>query len=120
MRVWQLQHITQIHIKGRSIDLIMEGGERRVVFASRRLEDEYEALARSKLSADRKLYSTLKRVRRILLRRCQSGTEIPKERIPTVYRRQFGVFNLWCLSLWPYSLVLYSMVEEDVLIIDML
>jgi hypothetical protein len=77
-------------------------------------------LAASRHVADRRLYSILKRTRRILERRYLSGTGIPDEKIPHVYRRLFRIENLWSLGLWPYTVVFYSVGEERILIVDML
>ena len=47
-----------------------------------------------------------------------TGSEVPKNKIPNVYRRLFQVSNLWSLSLPPHGQVLYSLVEDEIEIVD--
>ena len=92
--------------------------EKRVVFARKDLEDDYKRLANSEKAEDRKLYSVLERIRAKVRSEFASGEEIPKNMIPTVYRRMFHVNNLWKLDISPQETVFYSIVGNEILIVD--
>ncbi len=90
----------------------------RVVFADRKQEDNFRRLASSTHQEDRKTFLVLQDIRRQLLEKHRSGSQIPKNEIPDVYRRLFQVSNLWSLNLPPHGRVLYSLVENEIRIVD--
>ncbi len=92
--------------------------EKTVVFAKKGLEDDYKRLANSEKAEDRKLYSVLDRIRTKVQSEFVTGEEIPKNRIPTVYKRMFHVNNLWKLDISPRETVFYSIVGNEILIVD--
>ncbi len=92
--------------------------KKRVAFAKKGLEDDYKRLANSGKEEDRKLYSILERIRTKVRSEFASGEEIPKNMIPTIYKRMFHVNNLWKLDISPHETVLYSIVDNDILIVD--
>ncbi len=81
--------------------------EKTVVFAKKGLEDDYKRLANSGKAEDRKLYSVLERIRAKVRSEFASGEEIPKNTIPTVYKRMFHGNNLWKLDISPQETVFY-------------
>ena len=91
--------------------------EKRVVFAKKDLEDDYKRLANSGKAEDRKLYSILERIRAKVRSEFVTGEEIPKKKIPTVYKRMFHLKNLWKLDTTQET-VFYSIVRNEILIID--
>ena len=93
--------------------------EMRVVFAKKGLEDDYKRLTNSWKPEDRKLYSVLERIRAKVRSEFSSGEEIPKNSIPAVYKRMFHVNNLWKLDTTQET-VFYSIVGNDILIVDIL
>lgn len=98
----------------------MEARTRKVVFANEELEEDYKRLAAAMHSEDKKRFLVLQDIRKQLLMKCRSGKEIPEDKIPEVYRRLFRVRNLWSLDLPPHGRVLYSLVEEEIRIVDIL
>lgn len=96
----------------------MDDKKRNVVFANRELEQDYRRLATSTHLEDRKSYLALQDIRRQLLEKHGSGSQILKNEIPDVYRRLFRVSNLWSLNLPPHGRVLYSLVEDEIRIVD--
>ncbi len=90
----------------------------RVVFADRKQEDNFRRLASSTHPEDRKTFLVLQDIRRQLQAKYVSGHEIPKERIPNVYRRLVHLRNLWGLDP-PHGRVLYSLVDDEIRIVDM-
>ncbi len=92
--------------------------EKRVVFAKKSLEDDYKRLANSGKAEDRKLYSVLERIRAKVRSEFATGKEIPKNTIPTVYKRMFHVKNLWKLDISAQETVFYSIVGNKILIVD--
>lgn len=96
----------------------MDGKKRKVVFANRKLERDYERLAKATHPEDRRAYLVLQDIRQQLQMRCLSGSEIPENKIPHVYRRMFQITDLWSLDLPPHGRVLYSLVEDEIRIVD--
>ncbi len=96
----------------------MDDKKRNVVFANKELEQDYRRLATSTHPEDRKSYLALQDIRRQLQGKYLSGSQVPKNQIPDVYRRLFQVRNLWSLDLPPHGRVLYSVVEEEIRIVD--
>ena len=97
----------------------MDGKKRKAVFADRKQEDNFRRLTSSTHPEDRKTFFVLEDIRRQLQMKYLSGTEIPENKIPNVYRRLFHVRNLWSLDLPPYGRVLYSLVEHEIRIVDL-
>ena len=89
-----------------------------MVFASQKLEDLYKRLAVSQHREDRRSYQTLQKIRRQLGMHYRSGREIPMKRIPSVYKRMFDIENLWRLDVPAGSTVVYSVVRQQILIVD--
>ncbi len=98
----------------------MDSKEPRVVFASPKMEQEYERLATATHPEDRRTYSALQDMRRQLLGQYLGGRQIPRNEIPDVYRRLFQVNNLWSLNLPPHGRILYSLVVDDIRVVDIL
>ncbi len=96
----------------------MDDKKRNVVFANKELEQDYRRLATSTHLEDRKSYLVLQDIRRQLLEKYRSGSQISKNEIPDVYRRLFQVRNLWSLDLPPHGRVLYSLFEDEIRIVD--
>ena len=96
----------------------MDGKKRKVVFADRKQEDNFRRLASSTHPEDGKTFLVLQSIRRQLQAKYVSGREIPKEKIPDVYRRLFQIRNLWSLDLPPHGQILYSLVEHEIRIVD--
>jgi hypothetical protein len=92
----------------------------RVVFADRKQEDNFRRLASSTHPEDRKTFLVLRDIRRQLQAKYVSGREIPTEKIPDVYRRLFHLRNLWSLDLPPHGRVLYSLVGDEIRIVDII
>ena len=97
----------------------MDGKKRKLVFADWKQEDDFRRLASSTHPEDRKTFLVLQGIRRQLLEKYRSGSQIPKNEIPDVYRRLFQVSNLWSLNLPPYGQILYSLVEDEIRIVDL-
>ena len=98
----------------------MERNESKVVFANAKMEQEYQWLATSTHPKDRETYMVLQDIRRLLLEKHRSGHQIPKNEIPDVYQRLFQVRNLWSQDLPRHGTVLYSMVGEQIWIVDII
>ena len=98
----------------------MDGKEPRVVFANAKMEQEFERLSTTTDPEGRRTYLVLQDIRRQLLEKHRSGSQIPKNEIPDVYRRLFQVSNLWSLDLPPHGRVLYSLVEDEIRIVDII
>ena len=96
----------------------MDGKKRNVVFANKELGQDCRRLATSTHPEDRKSYQALQDIRMQLQMKYLSGSEIPESKIPNVYRRLFHVSNLWSLNLPPHGRVLYSLVEDEIRIVD--
>ncbi len=96
----------------------MDGKEPRVVFADAKMELEFERLSTTTDSEGRRTYLVLQEIRRQLLEKHGSESQILKNEIPDVYRRLFQVSNLWSLNLPPHGRVLYSLVENEIRIVD--
>ena len=96
----------------------MDGKKRKVVFANKKLEQDYERLATATHPEDRKAFLVLQDIRTRLQMRYLSGSEISENKIPEVYKRLFQVNNLWSLDLPPHGRVLYSIVEGEICIVD--
>lgn len=89
-----------------------------VRFADKELERDYERLANSRNTEERKLHAVLKRIRGQLRALYQHGSETPLAEIPTVYKRMFGIDNLRTLDLPPHGTVLFTKVGEELWIVD--
>ena len=98
----------------------MDSKEPKVVFTNAKMEQEYQRLAIATHHEDRRTYWALQDMRSQLLGKYLSGSQIPKNKIPDVYKRLFQVNNLWSLNLPPHGRVLYSIVEEEIRIVDIL
>ena len=98
----------------------MDGKKRKVVFADRKQEDNFRHLASSTHPEDRRTFLVLQDIRRQLQAKYVSGREIPKEKIPDVYGCLFHLRNLWSLNLSPHGRVLYTVVEDEIRIVDIL
>jgi len=96
----------------------MDGKAPRVVFANAKMELEFERLSTTTDPEGRRTYLVLQDIRRQLQMKYLSGSEIPDSKIPDVYRRLFHVRNLWSLDLPPHGRVLYSLVEDEIRIVD--
>lgn len=92
---------------------------RKVIFASKALEVDYKRLSSSENPEDKRLYEVLRRAREILQSQHLSGREIPKDKIPVIYRRMFRIDNLWELKISDHETVIYSVVGGDIWIVDM-
>lgn len=90
----------------------------RVVFADRKQEDDFRRLASSTHPEDRKTFLVLQGIRRQLQVKYVSGREIPKGKIPDIYRRLFHIDNLWRVDLSAHGTVLYSLVDDEIRIVD--
>ena len=96
----------------------MDGKEPRVVFANAKMEQEFERLSTTTDPEGRRTYLVLQDIRKQLGMKCRSGKEIPEDKIPDVYKRLFQVSNLWILNLPPHGRVLYSLVDDEIRIVD--
>lgn len=96
----------------------MDGKKPRVVFANAKMEEEFERLSTTTDPEGRRTCLVLQDIRRQLLEKHRFGSQIPKNEIPDVYRRLFQVNNLWSLNLPPHGLILYSLVEDEIRIVD--
>ncbi len=92
----------------------------RVVFADRKQEDNFRRLASSTHPEDRRTFLALQDIRQQLQANYVSGRELPKEKVPPVYKRLFNIANLWSLDLPPHGCVLYSLVEDEIRIVDII
>lgn len=92
---------------------------KKIVFANKKLESDYKQLSSSENSEDKKLYVVLRQARKKLRNQYQSGREIPKHKIPAIYRRMFQIENLWELKVLRHNTVLYSIVGDEIWIVDM-
>ena len=97
----------------------MGGKKRRVIFANKKLENDYRRLATSKHPEEMRLYSVLKQIRTTLRRRYLSGKRIGRTKIPAVYKRIFHIDDLWTLNLLHDRTALYSIVGNEIWIVDM-
>ena len=88
------------------------------MFADRKLEEGYKRLATATHPEDRRTYLVLQDIRRQLQTKYLTGSEIPENKIPDVYRCLFQVSNLWSLDLPPHGHVLYSLLENEIWIVD--
>jgi hypothetical protein len=98
----------------------MSREKKKVVFANEKLEDDYTRVPNSRHPEDKKLYLFLKQVRSKLQRQYLSGTRVPKNKIPAIYRRMFHIDNLWRLDLPGHDTILYSFVGDEIRIVDIL
>ena len=98
----------------------MEKERRKVVFASKKLEDDYRRLATSQHREDRKSYRVLRGIRRQLRMQHRSGRRILMKKIPPVYKRLFNIANLWRLDLPRRGTVLYSVMGQQLRIVDII
>jgi len=96
----------------------MENRRKRVVFANKKLEADFNRVATSDHPEDKKLYSILSEARNRLQTEHQTGRKIPSEEMPQVYKDMFGIDNLWELKVENYGIVLYSVVCDEILIVD--
>lgn len=92
--------------------------EKRVVFAKKGLEDDYKRLANSGNAEDKNLYSVLEGIRAKVRSEYHRGEKIPKDKIPVVYRQMFHIDNLLKLDFSPQETVFYSIVGNEILIVD--
>ena len=90
-----------------------------VVFADKKQEDDFRRLASSTHPEDRTTFLALQYIRRQVQAKYVSGREIPKGKIPDVYRHLFHLRNLWSLELPPHGRVLYSLMDDEIRIVDM-
>ena len=93
---------------------------RKVKFASKKQEDDYQRLSVSRNLEDKKQYSVLRQIRKKVWNEYKTGKKIPKENIPTIYRQMFHIDNLWKLNLSKHEVIFYSVDREDILIVDIL
>ena len=98
----------------------MEWEIRRVKFANKEMENSYKRLAVSKHPEDRRLCLTLGNIRSKVRSEYHRGGEIPKDKIPAIYRQMFHIDNLWKLNFSKHEVVFYSIVRDDILIVDIL
>jgi hypothetical protein len=98
----------------------MSRDKKQVVFANRKLENDYKRLADSKHPEERRSYLVLKRIRSLLRSQYLSGTRIPENKIPAIYRHSFHIDNLWRLELPGHGTVLYSIAGNEIRIVDIL
>ena len=96
----------------------MDGKEPRVVFANAKMEQEFERLSTTTDPEARRTYLVLQDIRQQLQAKYVSGREIPKEKIPDVYKRLFHLRNLRSLDLPAHGRVLYSVIEDEIRIVD--
>ena len=97
----------------------MNENRKNVIFANKKFEEDYEKLAVSKHPEDKKLYSVLKRIRSKLRWQYLAGKEVPINKIPAVYKRLFDIDNLWRIDISRNPNVLYSIVGNEIWIVDM-
>ena len=97
----------------------MNGRKRKVLFANRNMEYDYRRFATSKHPEEKRLYSVLKQIRATLHHWYLTGKKIPENKIPSAYRRMFQIDNLWRLDLSGDRAVLYSLIGNEIWIIDM-
>ncbi len=105
-------------MRGATIRQKMGGEKRRVIFANKKLENDYKRLATSKHREEKRLYSVLKRIRTTLRRRYLSGTKFRRNKIPAIYKRLFHIDNLWAIKFSYHGTVLYSIVGNEIRIVD--
>ncbi len=98
----------------------MSREKKKVVFANKKLEDDYTRVSNSRHPEDKRLYLILKRIRSKLQSQYFSGKRIPENKIPAIYRHSFHIDNLWRLELPGQGTVLYSTVGNEIRIVDML
>ena len=98
----------------------MDNEGRKVVFASKELENDYKRLATSEHREDRRSYRVLQRIRRQLGMQHRSGRRIPTQNIPAIYKRMFNIDNLWRLDVPRRGTVLYSVTEQQLRIVDII
>lgn len=97
----------------------MNEKRKNVVFANKKLENNYELLTASKHPEDRKLYLVLKQIRSKLRGQYPKGKKVQINKISDAYKRLFDIGNLWRLDISPQSTVLYSIVGNKILIVDL-
>ena len=91
-----------------------------VIFANKEMENRYKRLAVPEHPEDRRLYLTLRNIRSKVRSEYHRGEEIPKDKIPAIYRQMFHIDNLWKLNPSKHEVVFYSIVRDDILIVDIL
>ena len=93
---------------------------RKIVFANKKLEEDFTRLAASMHPEDRKAHAVLQIIQDRLRTQYRLGHRLPKDEVASVYRLLFGVGNLWRLDVPPYGAVLYSTVGAEIWIVDIL
>ena len=92
---------------------------RKVVFASKAMESDYKRLSSSENPEDKRLHEVLRRAREMLQSQYRLGREIPKHEIPAIYQRMFRIDNLWELKTTDHETIFYSVVGDEIWIVDM-
>ena len=98
----------------------MDWEKRRVKFADKKQEENYKRLTESNQTEDKILYFVLRKIRKTVWEKHQTGKEIPKDNIPAIYKRMFHINNLWRLNLSDQEIVFYSIAGKEILIVDIL
>ena len=90
----------------------------RLVFLDKKFRHAYERLRVSSSQAERRLYAFITKALDILKDSYESGLRIPSERIPNAYK-QFRTKNLLVLEIPPEWRIFYTVVRDEIQVIDM-
>ncbi|MFC2162709.1 hypothetical protein ACFLRF_03435 [Candidatus Altiarchaeota archaeon] len=90
-----------------------------VVFADGKVKKAYDDLKKSK-TEDKKLHEWIGRAFDDLKDNAFCGIQVPKKQIPKEYVRKYGIDNLWKYNLPNAWRLLYSVANNEVLIISII
>lgn len=93
---------------------------RKVRFADAKEEKEFRMLEASTNREDRRLLASLEHLKEVVERAWQEGVMVPVAEVPDVYRRQFGIDNLWRVGVQGFGDVLVSLAGRDIWIVDVI
>jgi hypothetical protein len=92
----------------------------RVKFANKKMEEDYRRLSRSEHPEDRKTFEVLRRIRATLAEDFPSGTPLPHDHVPPVYRSMLGAKMLLKLDLGELGAVFYFKEGDSIKIVDVI
>lgn len=90
-----------------------------VTFGEKKTEEEFELLKEGKFQ-DKQLYRFIERAINDLKNNPGCGTKIPKRLWPKIYIEKYGITNLWKYDLPNTWRLIYTIKEDDVMILGVL
>ena len=97
----------------------IEPRARRLVFSDKELEEAYGKLHNSSSKAGKRLHAFIARALKLLTENYQNGRQLQSNEIPKAYKRLVNLENLWVLNIPPDWRIFYSLVADEILIVDM-